>query len=203
MEKDLVLLDDPHFIIDMMYARPNNMFGKAIYEDIGFGKKAYLRQETIDALLKVIPFLEKNNLKMRVCDAYRPPIAHQQMLSIVPYEKAQLLAQTPERSNHCHGTAVDVCLTDGNGKNLIYPTEIDAYEKRFQEQVKQGHFEGFEQHFQKARQDYMETSDAAIRNRKQLRDLMESVGFESISREWWHYNLKGWQNYPLIEWRTL
>ena len=33
-----------------------------------------------------------------------------------------------------------------------------------------------------------------------LKSMMESVGFESIMHEWWHYNLKGWQNYPMVEW---
>ena len=200
MKNTLVLLDDSHFIIDMMYARHNNMFGSAIYEQIGFGNKAYMHPDTCAALLKAVSFLEKHQLKMRVCDAYRPPIAHQKMLEIIPYEQAQLLAQTPERSNHCHGTAVDVCLTDMTGKNFAYPTEIDAYDRELQKQTAQGNFSNFKEHFNKARQDYQGASSEQIHNREQLKKLMESIGFESILNEWWHYNLCGWQNYPLIEW---
>jgi len=197
---ELIQLTDSHFIIDMMYARTNNMVGCAVYKEIGYGNVAYMHKDMLSTLLKIVPFLEKNKLKMRICDAYRPPIAHQKLLEIIPRYKAKFFAQTPEKSNHCHGTALDVCLTDINGNNLLYPTEIDAYEKRFQEQITKGLFVEFQQHLQKARHDYMEASPEAIKNREQLKRLMESTGFESITQEWWHYNLKNWQNYPLVEW---
>ncbi len=200
MEDVLVELLDVHFIIDMMYARTDNMIGCAIYKEIGYGNKAYMHKDVKEALLQILPFLRENNLKMRICDAYRPPLAHQKLLEIIPRSKAKFFAETPELSNHCHGTAVDVCLTDISGNNLIYPTEIDAYEKRFQEQVRDGYFEAFQHHLQKARHDYSEASKEAITNRQELKKIMEKVGFESVSHEWWHYNIKNWQNYPVIEW---
>lgn len=197
---ELIQLTDSHFIIDMMYARTNNMVGCAVYKEIGYGNVAYMHKDMLSTLLKIVPFLEKNKLKMRICDAYRPPIAHQKLLEIIPRYKAKFFAETPEKSNHCHGTAIDVCLTDIDGNNLLYPTEIDAYEKRFQEQITKGLFVEFQQHLQKARHDYMEASPEAIANREQLKRLMENIGFESITHEWWHYNLRNWQSYPLIEW---
>ena len=197
---ELIQLTDSHFIIDMMYARTNNMVGCAVYKEIGYGNVAYMHKDMLSTLLKIVPFLEKNKLKMRICDAYRPPIAHQKLLEIIPRYKAKFFAETPEKSNHCHGTAIDVCLTDIDGNNLLYPTEIDAYEKRFQEQITKGLFVEFQQHLQKARHDYMEASPEAIANREQLKRLMENIGFESITHEWWHYNLRNWQGYPLIEW---
>ena len=200
MEDVLVELLDVHFIIDMMYARTDNMIGYAIYKEIGYGNKAYMHKDVKEALLQILPFLQENNLKMRICDAYRPPLAHQKLLEIIPRSKANFFAETPELSNHCHGTAVDVCLTDISGNNLIYPTEIDAYEKRFQEQIRDGYFEAFQHHLQKARHDYSEAPKEAITNRQELKKIMEKVGFESVSHEWWHYNIKNWQNYPVIEW---
>lgn len=198
--KKLILLQDKHFIIDMMYARPNNMVGRAVYCEIGFGNFAFLHPNASERLLALIPQLEKLKLKMRICDAYRPPIAHKKFLEIIPRSKANFFAETPEKSNHCHGTAVDVCLTDINGCNLIYPTEIDAYEEKFCQQVLNGHFTDFEKHLIKARHDYMQASPESIENRELLKSMMESVGFEPISFEWWHYNLKDWQKYPIIEW---
>lgn len=200
MNSSLVLLDDNHFIIDMMYARTDNMVGRAVYQEIGYGNKAYMHNDVKESLLKIIPFLEENKFKMRICDAYRPPLAHQKLLEIIPRSKAKFFAETPEKSAHCHGTAVDVCLTDINDHNLLYPTEIDAYEKHFQEQVLNGDFEDFQQHLQKARHDYMDAKKEAIKNRQILKDLMESIGFEAIAHEWWHYNIKNWQKYPVIEW---
>ena len=200
MKKDLILVNDSHFIIDMMYARTNNMIQCAVYEEIGFGNVAYLHKDACEKLLSLVPALDELGLKMRICDAYRPPLAHQKMLEIIPRSKAKFFAATPERSNHCHGTAVDVCLTDLNGKNLVYPCEIDAYEPKFALQVKQGKFDEFEKHLVKARHDYMAAGKRAVKNRQFLKELMEAHGFESIAHEWWHYNLVGWQNYPMIEW---
>lgn len=200
MNAALTKITDPHFIIDMMYARTNNMVERAVYEEIGFGNNAYLHKDAYEKLLSLVPTLEKLNFKMRICDAYRPPLAHQKLLEIIPREKALFFAATPERSNHCHGTAVDVCLTDLKGNNLIYPTEIDAYEPKYARQVHDGIFSDFEKHLVKARHDYMGATAEAIENRQMLKDSMENAGFSSITHEWWHYNLIGWENYPTIEW---
>ena len=197
---ELILLNDDHFIVDMMYARSNNMVGCAVYQEIGFGNVAFLRNEALQKLLALIPELDKMHVKMRVCDAYRPPVAHERLLEIIPRSKAKFFAATPEKSNHCHGTAVDVCLTDLNGNNLVYPTEIDAYEEKYSKQVLNGQFADFDKHLIKARHDYMDAASEAIENRERLKSMMESVGFEAIMHEWWHYNLKGWQNYPMVEW---
>ena len=198
--KDLILLNDDHFIIDMMYARPNNMVESAVYQEIGFGNIAFLHKEALQKLLDLIPLLDQMRVKMRVCDAYRPPVAHKKLLKIIPRSKAKFFAETPDLSNHCHGTAIDVCLTDLNGNNLLYPTEIDAYEEKYSKQVLNGQFADFEKHLIKARHDYMDAPMEAIKNRETLKSMMESIGFEPIMHEWWHYNLKGWQNYPMIEW---
>ena len=60
---DMVEISDPHFIIDMMYARDDNLSGQPVYEQIGFGKKAYVRKEMWERLQKIIPWLEQNNMK--------------------------------------------------------------------------------------------------------------------------------------------
>ena len=196
---DLVLLENPHFIVDLMYARANNMLNCAVYLEIGQGTKAYMHKDMKEALLSLVPDLEKMHCKMRICDAYRSPLAHKKMLEIIPRAKAHFFAETPNKSNHCHGTSVDVCLTDLNGNNLVYPTEVDAYTPKFAKQVAEGNFAAFQKHLLKARHDYVGASEEAIRNRQALKNMMESHGFESIEQEWWHYNLKGWQNYPLID----
>ena len=59
--KSLVLVDNPYFIVDMMYARSDNIIGRDVYNEIGFGNKAYVHKDLWNALLKIVPFLEKNN----------------------------------------------------------------------------------------------------------------------------------------------
>ena len=195
----LVRINDPHFIEDLMYARENNMLGQDVYGSIGFGNKAYMHEDVRKALLSMVPVLEEKGLKMRICDAYRPPLAHQKMVEIIPipgFFKADY-----RTSNHCHGTAVDVCLTDLEGNNLAYPCEVDAYEPQFQRQVAMGNFAPFQEHLKKARHDYAGATVEEIGNREFLRKLMTGHGFEAIPHEWWHYNIIGWQNYPVVEWK--
>ena len=197
MGSDLVLLDDPHFIIDLMYARFDNMVGRPVYREIGYGSDAYMRPETKEALLSLIPVLEKSGQKMRIRDAYRPPLAHRLMLGIVP---VGLFAATCEASNHCHGTALDVCLTDADGNDLDYPTRIDAYEERFQKQVLNGDFSQYAEHLKKAAHDCPDATEKQKGNREFLKELMETHGFTSLPYEWWHYDLTGKEKYPMIEW---
>ena len=199
--KDLVRFQDDHFIIDMMYARVDNIMSRAVYEEVGFGNKLLVHPDLKEALLSLVPELEKMNCKMRICDAYRPPVAHQKCIEVIPVKG--FFAADYQRSNHCHATAIDVCLTDISGNNLVYPTEVDAYDKYYAQEIAEGRFDEFQQeHLLKARHDYMDASEEAIRNREALKQLMESHGFESIPHEWWHYNLKGWQNYPVVEWNA-
>lgn len=197
---DLMLFEDSHFIVDMMYARKNNMTGRAVYEEIGFGNRAFVHKKVAENLLSLVPVLDEIKCKMRICDAYRPPLAHIKLLEIIPREG--FFAANPERSNHCHGTAVDVCLTDINGHNLEYPTEIDAYEEKYQKQVVNGEFDEFWAHLKKARHDYEGTSKLQIANRRFLKELMEIHGFSSISHEWWHYNLADYALYPPVYWNN-
>lgn len=196
--KNLVKFEDPRFIVDLMYARANNMLSRPVYEEVGFGNQLYMHRDVAEKLLSLVPELEKMKCKMRICDAYRPPVAHMKCVEVVPipgFFKADYTT-----SNHCHGTAVDVCLTDLEGNNLEYPTEIDAYDPYFAAQAAEGKFDEFQLHLKKARHDYYDAEPEEIQNREQLKQLMESHGFESIPHEWWHYNLVGWQYYPVIEW---
>ena len=198
--KDLVCFEDDHFIIDMMYAREDNIMKRVVYQEVGFGNRALVHPDMKVALLSLVPELEKMNCKMRICDAYRPPVAHQKCVEAIPIEG--FFRVDYKESNHCYGTAVDVCLTDMDGKNLVYPTEIDAYEECFAKEIVKGNFGEFQKHLLKARHDYMGASLEEIRNREILKQLMEAHGFESIPHEWWHYNLKGWQNYSVVEWNV-
>lgn len=193
----LVKVEDPHFIIDLMYARNENMSGQNVYQQIGFGNQAYVHPDVYAKMLALIPELEAHGYKMRIGDAYRPPIAHTELVRIVPipgFFKADY-----RTSNHCHATAIDVCLTDLHGNNLAYPTEMDAYTPEIAQAAAQGNFEPLQANLVKARHDYMEAASEQIANRQYLKELMERYGFLSIPHEWWHYNLAGFENYPVVE----
>lgn len=201
MNPNLVeIKSDDYFIIDMMYASlKNNMTGVAVYQDMGIGNRAFVHKDLWQKLKQVIPYLKEKNLKMKICDAYRPPLAHAKMKEIIP--QPGFFASSPERSQHCHGTAIDVCLCHPDGKELVYPTNVDAYDETYAKQVQNGNLDPFFEYLKKAHHDYFDENKEALDNREELKKLMESVGLESISSEWWHYDLPEGRSekYPMID----
>ena len=62
--KNLVSFENEHFIIDMMYARTNNILSCAVYQEVGFGNKVMVHPDVREALLSLVPELEKMNCKI-------------------------------------------------------------------------------------------------------------------------------------------
>ena len=194
---DLTELSGERFIIDLMYAGTRNVAGFAAYEEIGLGNKAFVHQQVFECLMKIVPILKHHNLKMCIRDAYRPPRAH--ILLQKKVAMPGLFAANYQLSNHCHGTAIDVCLTDEKGKTLAYPTETDAYTDDITQALRKGNFQSLQDNLLKARHNYMYAPYEALANRSFLKELMESNGFLAIPHEWWHYNLQGFEKYPVLE----
>lgn len=193
---DYVEIKGEPFIIEMMYAQKNNMTGVDVYNQIGFGNRAFVHKNMWEKLKKLIPILNQKKLKMKIGDAYRPTIAHKMLKEIIPTEG--FFATNPERSQHCHATAIDVCLCYEDGTELAYPTKMDAYREDYAKQVQNGSFDEFQKYLVKARHDYQDPTIAeAIKNREALKTLMESLGLESIPFEWWHYDLPRGREYPI------
>lgn len=195
---NLVAIADNHFINHMMYATTENMTSTAVYAAFGIEvNEGYLHRDAYQALLKLIPVLKKKNLRLKIYDAFRPARAHEKLRDIVPIEN--FFATKPERSNHCRGTAVDLCLCDEYGNDLEYPTQVDGYTPEFAAEVKNGVSENFIKHLQKARHDfYAPDYIQAATNRDYLREIMSDAGFDSIMHEWWHYDLRVSEPYPTI-----
>ncbi len=43
---NLIEINDPHFIVELMYAGTNhNMTGQPVYQQIGFGNKAFVHKD--------------------------------------------------------------------------------------------------------------------------------------------------------------
>lgn len=197
---DFAEIDGEPFIVDMMYAQNENIALRPVYQEIGFGGKALVHVDLAACLQQLAPRLASEGLKLRICDAYRPPLAHQLLLKSVPVEG--LFASVPQNSLHCYGTAIDCCLADEKGRNLLFPTEVDAYEIKYARQLARGETAAYYKHLQKARQDFYASGfEAAINNRELLKKMMTAVGFETIGSEWWHYQLpEGRSAYPMVDW---
>lgn len=202
MNENLVeIKSDEHFIVDMMYASlKNNMTGVAVYEEMGLGNRAFVHKDLWEKLQNVVPYLKAHSLKMKICDAYRPPLAHKRMKEVIP--QPGFFASNPDASKHCHATAVDVCLCYPDGRELKYPTKVDAFDAQYAKEVQNGEMAAFFEHLKKAAHGYNEGIDAeALKNREELLDLMTGVGLGTCSFEWWHYELENGkdENHPMID----
>lgn len=202
MDNNLIEITDSHFIVDLMYAgTKQNMTGRPVYQEMGLGNHAYVHKDLWEKLQKLIPYLEKTGQKLKIYEAFRPAKAHKMLFDIIPQDG--FFIPEPSRSPHCRATAVDVALVGADGKELQYPTLVDAYDEQFAKEVQSGKLEGFFEYLKKATLDYQdETMPEAIRNRDELCKLMLSVGLVTVPRrhEWWHYELADARTdkYPMI-----
>lgn len=117
------LLDlDQDFIIELIYATPNNFTGSVVYNftdcciDIETGKR----------LVKAKDMAREAGFRMKVWDAFRPTSAQQKFWDLLPDNN--FVAYPPDmdtikefKNSHMNGQCVDVTLVDQHWK----PSEIE------------------------------------------------------------------------------
>lgn len=165
----------PNIKTDIVYATNRNFTGKVIYKV----PKCYLLQQVAEHLAKVQKELNEIGLGLLVWDAYRPLPAQWKLWNVCP--NPRYVGDPRKGGFHTRGVAVDltiICLSDGS--SLEMPT-------------------GFDDFTPKASAHYADISDEAKKNRLFLRLIMEKHGFVNFASEWWHFNYRGWQNYPVLE----
>lgn len=164
----------PHIQIDLRYATLNNFTNQIVYDF----DKALLHPEAALQLKKVQVELLAQSLSLKIWDAYRPLSAQWKFWSIMPDER--YVSHPAKGGRHTKGTSVDVTLVDLNGEELEMPTGFDDFSSK-------AHFND------------MTASQKAIDNRNFLQAIMTRHGFIGYEAEWWHFDLLGWENYPVIE----
>ncbi len=172
-EPDLVELD-ASLLLDIRYATADNFTGRRIYAEA----RAFLQREAAAALLRADSSLRAKGCRLKIWDAYRPLSAQKILWSIKPDER--YVANPKLGSMHNRGMAVDVTLTDLDGKDLPMPTAYDDFSER-------------------AGRNYALLPEEAKRNRGLLRAAMEQAGFRGIPSEWWHFDYRGWQYYRVLD----
>ncbi len=163
---------NPNIRLDIRYATDNNFLHRAVYPQA----RCFLRYETARALSEVQNELESIGLGIKVFDGYRPLSVQKMMWEIMPDNR--YVADPAKGSRHNRGAAVDVTLVDSTGKELEMPTPFDSFSER-------------------AHHDYNKLPARVRLNRWILKTVMEKHGFKPIRTEWWHYDLTGWQKYPV------
>lgn len=167
-----ILSVNPRIALDIRYATNNNFTKRKLYRQ----PRCILRAPVAQALSKVQTDLETQGLGLKVFDCYRPLSVQKMLWKIVPDER--YVANPARGSRHNRGAAVDLTLVDRAGKELPMPTGFDDFTER-------------------ASRSYMELPADVIQNRKTLETAMVKAGFVPLPTEWWHFDGKDWQKYPV------
>jgi D-alanyl-D-alanine dipeptidase len=174
-EKRLVDLQSfiPGVVLDIRYATTNNFMHEQLYPIA----KAYARYPAAVALRDVQNELAKENLGLKIFDAYRPYGITEKMWSP---KNVGFVADPAKGSKHNRGAAVDLTLIDlRTGQELEMPSAYDEFTDR-------------------AHRDYMAATPLALANRAKLEDIMKRHGFEPLPTEWWHFDFGGWERFELM-----
>ncbi len=160
---------DSSLVLDIRYATENNFMKQKVYPC----PKALLRKVAAIALFDANQKFKKQGYTIKIYDGYRP-LSVQWILWNTTTNK-NYVANPRRGSNHNKGCAVDMTLVDAEGNELNMGTGYDFFGKEAHHTYK--NFPA-------------DTKDEILKNRKTLKTIMESVGFKSISNEWWHYDFK-------------
>jgi D-alanyl-D-alanine dipeptidase len=173
----LVPLEDvrPATLPEVRYATRYNFTGAQLYPSA----RLWLHRDTASALGRVQKDLAKHGLGLKVFDAYRPFSVQQRMWNLIRDER-YVSNPAKNRGRHTRGTAVDVTLVDLRGRQLDMPTDFDDFTD-------------------KAHSDYAGVATRQKTNRALLARAMSRRGFVPYPFEWWHFDLRGWEKYPVLD----
>jgi D-alanyl-D-alanine dipeptidase len=171
---ELVKLDST-IHLEIRYATTNNFLGTKFYPQA----RAFLQRPAAEALVRAHRYLKTMGYGILVHDSYRPWYVTKMFWDAVPEDKKIFVADPAQGSRHNRGAAADITLYDlATGK----PVEMVST--------------------------YDETSDRAWANypggtslqrwlRALLRHAMEAEGFTVYHAEWWHFDYRGFNEYPI------
>ncbi len=165
----------PNAEIDLKYATTGNFVGQVVYDF----KTCYLLGVVIEKLILVQAELAQHNLGLKIWDGYRPQAAQELFWQLKPDE--DYVVHPNKGSRHTRGVAVDVTLID-----LTTKIELEMPS-------------GFDDFSECAHINYTDAAKAAITNRDLLIFTMAKYGFLVWKNEWWHFDLNGWEDYPLLD----
>lgn len=168
---------DPSIRIDVRYATPKNVTGRALYPQA----RVFLQRPAAEALVRVHRALATQGLGVLVFDGYRPWSITQSLWDATAPEKREFVADPSKGSKHNRGCAVDLSLYDlKTGREIAMPSPYDDFTER-------------------SYVTYVGGPAPARKNRDLLREAMEREEFFAFAREWWHFDYKDWREYPILD----
>jgi D-alanyl-D-alanine dipeptidase len=174
---DLVELTklDPTIKLDVRYATTNNLFGTVFYSQ----PRAFLQRPAAEALVRINRRLKKLGYGLLVHDAYRPWYVTKVFWDATPEDKKLFVADPSKGSRHNRGAAVDITLYD---RKTGKPVEMVGT---------------YDETTDRSYPNYPGGSSLQRWHRDLLRAAMEADGFTVYEAEWWHFDYKDWEKYPI------
>jgi len=175
---DLVELTklDPTIKLEIRYATTNNFLGTKFYSEA----RAFMQRPAAEAVVRVHHKLKEQGYGLLIHDAYRPWYVTKVFWDATPPDKHVFVADPSKGSRHNRGCAVDVTLYDlKTGKPVEMVSTYDETTDR-------------------AYPNYPGGTSLQRWHRELLRSAMESEGFTVYEAEWWHFDYKDWQKYPIM-----
>ena len=178
LEPDLVevVALDNTIQLDIRYATTNNFMGMAMYKE----PRAFLQRPAAEALVRAHRQLALYGYGIIIHDAYRPWTVTKMFWEATPPEQRVFVADPDKGSRHNRGGAVDISLYDrSTGKSI-------------------GMISGYDEFSPRAYPDFSGGTELQRWERELLRFVMEGEGFTVYPEEWWHFDYKGWQRFPIM-----
>jgi zinc D-Ala-D-Ala dipeptidase len=178
-ESDLVEISmiEPGVHLDIRYATADNIVRRPVYKEA----RAFLQRPAAEALARAHRALAAKGYGLLVFDGYRPWSVTKYFWDNVRPDQRAFVADPKKGSKHNRGCAVDLSLYDlATGKEVEMPSAYDETSERASPNYGGG------------------TPDQRAR-RDLLRAAMEKEGFTVEVNEWWHFNYKDWQSYPILD----
>ncbi len=124
--------------------------------------------------------MKEQGYGLLIHDAYRPWYITKVFWDATPEDKKIFVADPSKGSRHNRGAAVDLTLYDlTTGK----PVEVVGT---------------YDETTDRSYPDYPGGTSLQRWHRNLLRDAMEAEGFTVYEAEWWHFDYKDWQQYPIL-----
>jgi CubicO group peptidase (beta-lactamase class C family)/D-alanyl-D-alanine dipeptidase len=166
---------DPTIKTDIRYATTDNFMGVVFYDK----PRAFMQRPAAEALVRVHRALRKKGYGLLIHDAYRPWYVTKMFWEGTPPHLRDFVADPEQGSKHNRGCAVDLTLFElSTGEPVLMVAGYDEMSPRSYPFYPGG----------TARQRW---------HRKLLHDAMHREGFSIQPNEWWHFDYKDWEQYPI------
>jgi D-alanyl-D-alanine dipeptidase len=171
---DLAKLD-PTIKLDVRYATTNNFMGNKFYKQ----PRAFMQKPAAEAVVRANKWLKERGYGLMIHDAYRPWYVTKMFWDGTPPHLRDFVADPQKGSKHNRGCAVDLTLYDlKTGEPIQMVAGYDEMSPRSYP--------------------YYPGGDSLQRwHRRLLREAMNREGFTIYPLEWWHFDYKDWEHYPI------